>query len=120
MQYVELLADFIGDFPDLCADRTNRALDADPDRGYPAGQALASDLRRADHRGLTYPSVRRKSGRCFVAFDPGAVQNVRLGTSWMLSWNGGPEFNVIGLQKGGIPKIRAITESHNAGGPEGT
>jgi hypothetical protein len=25
------------------------------------------------------------------------VQNVRPGTSWMLSWNGGPEFNVIGL-----------------------
>jgi len=97
VQYVELLADFIGDFPDLCADLTNPALDANPDRGYPAGQALAADLRRAGHRGLIYPSVRRKDGRCFVAFDPSAVQNMRPGASWMLAWNGGPEFSVIGL-----------------------
>ena len=93
----EALADFIGDFPDLCADLTNPALDADPDRGYPVGQALAADLRRAGHRGLIYPSVRHKNGRCFVAFDPSAVQNVRPGASWMLEWNGGPEFSVIGL-----------------------
>ncbi len=97
VQYVEFLADFIGDFPDLCADRANTALDADLDQGYPAGQALAADLRRAGHRGLIYPSVRRKSGRCFVGFDPGGVQNVRPGASWMLEWNGGPEFSVIGL-----------------------
>jgi hypothetical protein len=25
------------------------------------------------------------------------VQNVRPGASWMLAWNGGPEFSVIGL-----------------------
>lgn len=92
-RYVELLADFIGDFPDLHG-AAHGALDPDPDVGYPQGQALAADLRRAEHRGLIYPSVRHAGGRCFVAFDPGIIQNVRPGASWKLVWNGAPEFSV--------------------------
>ena len=94
-RYVELLADFIGDFPDLQGE-AHPALDLEPDTGYPAGQALAADLRRAGHRGLIYPSVRHPGGRCFVAFDPGIIQNVRPGASWTLVWNGTPEFAVVG------------------------
>lgn len=94
-RYVELLADFIGDFPDL-RDEAHAALDPRPGLGYPAGQALAADLRRAGHRGLIYPSVRHPGGRCFVAFDPGIIQNVRPGASWILVWNGTPEFAVVG------------------------
>jgi hypothetical protein len=94
--YVELLADFIGDFPELW-DAANPALDPDPAAGYPAGQALASDLRRAGHRGLIYPCVRNVGGRCFVAFDPGIIQNVRPGASWKLVWAGAPEFTIEGL-----------------------
>nr|WP_255561781.1 RES family NAD+ phosphorylase [Pseudohoeflea sp. DP4N28-3] len=93
-RYVALLADFIGDFPDLGAAPDHPALDEDPARGYPAGQKLADELRRAGHRGLLYPSVRHTSGRCFVAFDPGIVQNVRPGGSWMLSWTGTPDYTV--------------------------
>lgn len=93
-RYVELLADFIGDFPDLHNEPGHPALKADTDTGYPAGQALAADLRRAGHRGLLYPSVRRPGGRCFVAFDPGVVQNVRPGASWRLTWTGSPEYAV--------------------------
>ena len=93
-RYVELLADFIGDFPDLHNEPGHPALDPETDRGYPAGQALAADLRRAGHRGLLYPSVRRSDGRCFVAFDPGIVQNVRPGASWRLTWTGSPEYAV--------------------------
>ncbi|WP_421706920.1 RES family NAD+ phosphorylase [Algihabitans sp.] len=101
-QYVELLADFIGDFPDLHDDPMHPALDPDPHKGYPQGQLLAQNLRREGHRGLIYPSVRhtgirQTGGRCFVAFDPSVVQNVRPGASWKLTWNGRPEFTVAGM-----------------------
>jgi len=95
-RYVELLADFIGDFPDLHGD-AHPALDPAPEQGYPAGQRLAADLRAEGHRGLIYPSVRHPGGRCFVAFDPGIIQNVRPGASWKLVWQGAPEFTIEGL-----------------------
>lgn len=95
-RYVELLADFIGDFPDLHG-VAHPALEPDPATGYQAGQALAADLRREGHRGLIYPSVRHEGGRCFVAFDPGIIQNVRPGASWELVWNGTPEFTIEGI-----------------------
>jgi RES domain-containing protein len=95
-RYVELLADFIGDFPDLHGE-AHPALDPAPEQGYPAGQRLAADLRSEGHRGLIYPSVRHLGGRCFVAFDPGIIQNVRPGASWKLVWQGAPEFTIEGL-----------------------
>jgi hypothetical protein len=95
-RYVELLADFIGDFPDLHGEE-HPALDPVPERGYPAGQRLAADLRAEGHRGLIYPSVRHPGGRCFVAFDPGIIQNVRPGAGWKLVWQGAPEFTIEGL-----------------------
>lgn len=95
-RYVELLADFIGDFPVL-EDPGDAALDPDPARGYPAGQALAQDLRRKGHRGLLYPSVRHPGGRCFVTFDPGIIQNVRPGAVWELVWDGAPEFSLAAV-----------------------
>ncbi|WP_424990564.1 RES family NAD+ phosphorylase [Fluviibacterium sp. S390] len=95
--YVELLADFIGDFPDLTDTPAHPALTADPEIGYPAGQALAMDLRRDGHRGLLYPSVRHSGGRCLVAFDPGIIQNVRPGARWSLRWNGSPAYALRGL-----------------------
>ncbi|MDQ0326360.1 RES domain-containing protein [Rhodopseudomonas julia] len=99
--YVELLADFIGDFPEIetgkaVREREAAALDPDPAVGYPAGQALAAQLCRDGYRGLLYPSVRRPSGCCFVAFDPGIIQNVRPGAAWTLVWHGSPEFSVEG------------------------
>jgi len=92
-RYVEILADFIGDFPDLHGN-PHPALDPDPEVGYPAGQRLADDLRRNGHRGLVYPSVRDPGGRCFVAFDPGIIQNVRPGASLRLVWRGTSEFAI--------------------------
>jgi hypothetical protein len=41
-----------------------------------------------------YPSVRRPGGRCFVAFDPGIIQNVRPGASWTLIWAGSPAYTL--------------------------
>jgi len=96
-RYVELLADFIGDFPDLGDQPGHPALAADPAAGYPAGQALARSLMREGHRGLIYPSVRHPGRRCLVAFTPGAIQNVRPGASWELRWNGTADYSVMGL-----------------------
>lgn len=96
-RYVELLADFIGDFPDICDEPDHPALAADPVAGYPAGQTLARGLMRDGHRGLIYPSVRQPGQRCLVAFTPGAIQNVRPGASWELRWTGTPDYSVVGL-----------------------
>lgn len=93
-RYVELLADFIGDFPDLTDEPDHPALHPDPALGYPEGQALAERLQREGHRGLIYPSVRYKGGRCLVAFDPHVIQNVRPGASFDIVWRGTPHFEV--------------------------
>ncbi len=95
--YTELLADFIGEFPDLTEMPDHASLSPDPDIGYPQGQAFASKLRREGYQGLLYPSVRRPGGRCFVAFDPGIIQNVRPGATWKLIWAGSPDYTVAGL-----------------------
>ena len=94
VRYVELLADFIGKFPNLDGETHHAALNADPDIGYPAGQELATSLYAAGHRGLLYPSVRHPGGRCFVAFEPSIIQNVRRGAIWKLTWNGAPEYSI--------------------------
>ncbi len=96
-RHVELLADFIGDFPDLCDDPTHLALNPDPASGYPEGQSLALNLQRAGHRGLIYPSARHAGGRCLVAFDPAAVQNVRPGATWDLVWKGSADYTVVAV-----------------------
>lgn len=96
-RYVELLADFIGPFEDLRGLPGHPALDPDPARGYPEGQALAEALRRAGAIGLVYPSVRAPGGDCLVCFEPRAVQNVRPGASWMMRWQGTPDWSLAAL-----------------------
>lgn len=96
-QYVELLADFIGTFDDMTDTPTHLALQADPALGYPEGQHLAESLRRSGSRGLIYPSVRAPRGNCLVCFDPRAIQNVRPGASWDLTWDGAPEYTVTAV-----------------------
>lgn len=93
-RYVELLADFVGTFPQISKTAFPDVLHEDPSTGYPAGQALARSLRAEGHRGLLYPSVRKPDGRCFVAFDPHIVQNVRPGASWTFTWSGSPDYSL--------------------------
>ncbi len=91
--YAELFADFIGPFHDLRGADANvePCLQIDPAKGYPAGQALARDLRKnAESNGIVYPSIRRAGGTCLVAFHPSLVQNVRQGGLWRLDWQGHP------------------------------
>ncbi len=98
-RYVELLADFIGTFDDITDHTDHPALQSDPDVGYPEGQNLAQQLRRAGSRGLIYPSVRAPApgGNCLVCFEPNAIQNVRPGASWDLIWEGTPDYSVIAV-----------------------
>lgn len=93
--YQSLLAGFIGDFHDLrkVSPRPD-CLVSDPAVAYPAGQALARDLRAGGSRGLIYPSARRRRGTCLVAFEPHGVQNVRPGARWRLTWDGTPGYTV--------------------------
>lgn len=96
--YRALLADVIGDFPDLRSVKpVPTCLDPDPDDGYPAGQALARELRAAGHAGLIFPSVRRSGGTNFVAFEPTVIQNVRPAARWQLTWSGTPAFTVTAV-----------------------
>lgn len=98
--YAELFADFIGPFHDLRGTNpvSERCLHSDPAIGYPAGQALARELRtQADSNGILYPSIRRQSGTCLVAFHPSLVQNVRQGAIWRLEWQGTQEPGVSRL-----------------------
>lgn len=98
-RYVELLADFIGEFHDLTDEPGHPALTPDPAVGYPAGQNLAQQLRREGARGLIYPSVRAPAAgaNCLVCFEPGAIQNVRPGASWDLVWNGTADYSILGV-----------------------
>jgi hypothetical protein len=95
--YAELIADFYGEFHDLCAvDRAvEPALRDDPSVAYPAGQALAKWLRsEASSNGIVYPAARWAGGTCLVAFQPGLVQNMRQGGIWRLEWQGSPTRSV--------------------------
>ncbi|WDR02661.1 RES family NAD+ phosphorylase [Devosia algicola] len=95
--YQVLLAGFLGDFRDLRGmDSGEPFLAADPAIAYPAGQALATQLRTEGARGLVYASVRKRGGICLVAFQPHLVQNVRPGARWKLNWTGTPDYSVAG------------------------
>lgn len=97
-RYVELLADFIGEFDNMTDEPGHPALHAEPEIGYPEGQALAKRLRRDGSVGLIYPSVRAPAGgNCLVCFEPNAIQNVRPGASWDLVWSGTPEYSICAV-----------------------
>ncbi len=96
--YAELFADFVGPFHDLRAAGAVPYLDADIAKGYPAGQALARELRRSHaSNGVIYPSLRHAGGLCLAAFRPSVVQNVQQGGLWRLQWQGAPEPTIIAI-----------------------
>jgi RES domain-containing protein len=91
--YAGLIADFIGGFHDLrgAAFAASPCLGPDTSTAYPAGQALARELRlKHQAMGVIYPSARHPGGICLAAFNPNLVQNLRQGGIWRLEWRGGP------------------------------
>ena len=93
--YQALLAGFLGDFHDLREPPEDMECLTDvPEVAYPAGQALAIQLRDQHSRGIVYPSSRRKGGTCLVAFHPHLVQNVRPAARWKLTWDGTSDYEI--------------------------
>ena len=96
-RYVELHADFIGEFPDITDESDHPCLNPDPAIGYLAGQKLAEELQQEGERGLIYPSVRHPGGRCLAVIDPSAIQKGRPGASGDLTGDGTHEYTVGGV-----------------------
>ncbi|MGL4198569.1 MAG: RES family NAD+ phosphorylase [Allorhizobium sp.] len=90
-EYAEMFCSISGEFLDLSAVPTHPALSPDKVLGYPEGNRLALEARRAGLNGIIYPSVRHAGGTCFAILRPAAVQSVRQGDVWRLTWQGKPE-----------------------------
>lgn len=90
-EYAEMVCSVSGAFLDLRPVPTHAALSPDKAVGYPEGNHLALEARRAGLNGIIYPSVRHAGGTCFAILRPAAVQSVRQGDVWRLSWKGRPE-----------------------------
>lgn len=90
VDYAELYASLAGEYCDLRKARAHPALDPDPAKGYPAGNALAKAALADDVNGFIYPSVRHKGGTCLAVLWPHAVQSVAQGAVFRLTWAGAP------------------------------
>lgn len=89
VEYAEMFASFAGEFVDLReVDPRPDCLHPDPAVAYPKGNQVAAEARAAGHNGIVYPSVRHPGGTCLVALRPHAVQSVRQGDVWRLTWRG--------------------------------
>jgi hypothetical protein len=89
--YAEMFCSISGEFLDLRVLPAHPALSPDKAAGYPEGNRLALEARSAGLNGIVYPSVRHAGGTCFAILRPAAVQSVRQGDVWRLTWAGRPE-----------------------------
>ncbi|HEV7437180.1 MAG TPA: RES family NAD+ phosphorylase [Pseudorhizobium sp.] len=96
VEYAEMFCSLSGEFVDLRERPTHQSLQADKEVGYPAGNALAEQVRAIGLNGIIYPSVRQKGGTCFAVLRPAAVQSVRQGDVYRLVWSGAPEPRIEG------------------------
>jgi RES domain-containing protein len=91
VEYAEMVCSVSGAFLDLRDVPAHPALSPDKVAGYPEGNRLALDARRTGLNGIVYPSVRHPGGTCLAILRPAAVQSVRQGDVWRLTWKGRPE-----------------------------
>lgn len=89
--YAEMFCSVSGEFVDLRPVPNHPALSPDKVTGYPEGNRLALGARSAGLNGIIYPSVRHDGGTCLAVLRPAAVQSVRQGDVWRLSWKGKPQ-----------------------------
>lgn len=85
----DYLADFSGAFHDLRGDQA--FADCLATDSYIASQDLGAALLDAGSMGIVYPSVRRAGGTNLACFRPALVGNVRLGSTYRLTWQGTPQ-----------------------------
>ena len=96
VDYAEMFCSLAGEFLDLRRVPDHPALDPDTTRAYPIGNAIADSARAAGLNGIIYPSVRHPHGTCLVALRPAAVQSVRQGAVYRMTWRGEPTPSVEG------------------------
>lgn len=89
--YAEMFCSVSGEFLDLRGLPAHPGLSPDKAAGYPQGNRLALEARRVGLNGIIYPSVRHDGGTCLAILRPAAVQSVRQGDVWRLTWKGRPE-----------------------------
>lgn len=90
VEYAEMFCSLAGEFLDLRERPDHLALGPDKASAYPVGNALAAKARASGLNGIIYPSVRKPSGTCIVALRPAAVQAVRQGAVYRMTWRGSP------------------------------
>jgi hypothetical protein len=96
VEYAEMFCSLAGDFLDLRQVPAHPSLDPDIAKSYPLGNALADSARVAGINGIIYPSVRHAGGTCIVALRPAAVQSVRQGAVYRMTWRGRPTPEIEG------------------------
>ena len=96
VEYAEMFSSMAGDFLDLRRTPAHPALGADIATAYPLGNALADRARAAGLNGIIYPAVRHPGGTCIAALRPAAVQSVRQGAIYRMTWRGSPTPTVEG------------------------
>jgi RES domain-containing protein len=96
VDYAEMFCSLAGAFVDLRQVPDHPALDPDTAKAYPIGNALARGARAAGLNGIIYPSVRHRGGTCIAALRPAAVQSVRQGAIYRLTWRGDPTPTIDG------------------------
>jgi hypothetical protein len=96
VEYAEMFCSLAGEFLDLRQVPGHPSLGADEAKAYPIGNALADSARAAGLNGIIYPSVRHRGGTCIVALRPAAVQSVRQGAVYRMTWRGEPTPTVEG------------------------
>lgn len=96
VEYAEMFCSLAGDFLDLRQRTAHPALGADTAAAYPVGNALAERARAEGLNGIIYPSVRHAGGTCLVALRPAAVQSVRQGAVYRMTWRGQPDPTIDG------------------------
>ncbi len=88
--YIDLLADFSGEFHALDAAEQESYLQPEPvPQCYSVSQTLANKLLLEGSNGIVYPSVRRHSGTCIACFRPALVFHPRRGQKFRLSVEAG-------------------------------
>ncbi|MGV8854600.1 MAG: RES family NAD+ phosphorylase [Devosia sp.] len=90
VDYAEMLSSLAGAYLDLRSLPAHPALGSDTTTAYPIGNRLADAARAEGLNGVIYPSVRHPGGTCFAALRPAAVQSVRQGDVYRMTWKGDP------------------------------
>lgn len=90
VDYAEMFCSLAGEFLDLRQVPDHPSLNPEKAKAYPIGNALADSARAAGLNGIIYPSVRHTGGTCLVALRPAAVQSVRQGAVYRMTWRGAP------------------------------